>query len=507
MHLLDYTKELIVTADAQGNIFFGNKTAQIIFGYSEAEFKHMRLIDIISDKNFFDVANRILTSANNTLIDDIILKKQDNTEFFATLRIIRLSDKTGEVGIFITDLTYRYEFRKEISQKIKIIEALGRSSNVRHGSIDEALSEILSKSLEAVAVSRVNVWLANNDLTSIECIGSFGMKDDQKHINELKSKTLSEADYPKYFAMLHNEEVIATDDALNDPQTVELVDNYLAPNSISSMLDIPLRSNGKMIGVVCFEHTGPLRKWNVFEIKFGVLLAQIISLLIEGYEKTKLLDSQSVLLDQKEELLSETNNRAKYIFGLMNTVLAMDENLCKDEYHKHLFLEVKNNLLNISGVHDIILDEKDFSNINLEKKIYRIFGYMQNLYPSMHDIELDIKVNKVFLHVSQAMTLGLIINQLIQISYEQSFRESRSGRISLTLHIASKNCILSYKDNGKELTEDQINGSLLELRLAEIFAEDVKGALNIVTGGGNKFSLSFPMAVANTKEESEISVN
>jgi PAS domain S-box-containing protein len=505
MQLLDYTKELIITLYSDGRIFFGNKTAQIVFGYSENEFTTKSIIDIISKNNYYDVSNKVLTSSNNTLLDDVVLKKQDGSEFYATIRVLQLSERTGEIAIFITDLTYRYEFRRELSKKIKIIESLGKSSTVRGGTVDEALTEILEKSIDAVSVTRVNVWLSNEDISSIECIGSYCVRDNQKHINESKGVSLSQNDLPKYFKMLQSEEVISTDDVMNDPQTVELVDSYLVPNKISSMLDVPLRSNGKMIGVICFEHTGPLRKWNVFEIKFGVLIAQIISLLIEGYEKSQLLRKQMQHIKEREELLNETNNRAKYIFGLMNTVLAVDENLCKDQYHKDLFLEVKNNLLNISGVHEIILDEKDFSNINLEKKILRIFGYMQNLYPQMQNIELDIKVNKVLLHISQAMTLGLIINQLIQISYEQSFKETKTGKISLTLHIASNKCILNYRDDGKELSADQINGELLELRLAELFVEDVKGEFNITTGGGNKFSLNFPLLQAKTT--SEIAVN
>lgn len=505
MQLLDYTKELIITLYSDGRIFFGNKTAQIIFGYSENEFTTKTIVDIISKNNYYDVSNKVLTSSNNTLLDDVVLKKQDGTEFYATIRVLQLSERTGEIAIFITDLTYRYEFRRELSKKIKIIESLGKSSTVRSGAVDEALTEILEKSIDAVSVTRVNVWISKDDISTIECIGSYSVLDEQKYINESKGVLLSQNDLPKYFKMLQSEEVIATDDVMNDPQTSELIDSYLVPNKISSMLDVPLRSNGKMVGVICFEHTGPLRKWNVFEIKFGVLIAQIISLLIEGYEKSQLLRKQMQHIKEREELVNETNNRAKYIFGLMNTVLAVDENLCKDEYHRSLFLDVKNNLLNISGVHEIMLDEKDFSNINLEKKILRIFGYMQNLYPQMQNIELDIKVNKVSLHISQAMTLGLIINQLIQISYEQSFKETKTGKISLTLHIASNKCILNYRDDGKELSAEQINGELLELRLAELFVEDVKGDLNITTGGGNKFSLNFPLL--QVKSASEVAAN
>jgi PAS domain S-box-containing protein len=505
MQLLDYTKELIITLHPDGRIFFGNKTAQIVFGYSESEFPTKTIVDLISKNNYFDLSGKILQSANNSLIDDVVLKKNNGTEFFATIRVIHLSDKSGELALYITDLTYRYEFRREISKKIKIIESLGKSSKIRAGSLDDALTEILKGSIEAVAVSRVNVWLNDENISTISCLGSYRISNNETFINETRGFELNESQFPKYFKMLQSQEVIATDDVMNDPQTSELVDWYLSPNGISSMLDIPLRSNGQMVGVVCFEHTGPIRKWNVFEIKFGVLIAQIISLLIEGYEKSKLIRKQLRFIKEKEDLLIETNNRAKYIFGLMNMVLAVDEHLCKDDFHKNLFHEIKTNLLNLSGVHEIMIDEKDFTKINFEKKILRIFGYMQNLYPEMNEVEIDVKVNNVNLHISQGMSLGLVINQLIQISYEQSFRKTSRGKIILTLHITGDNCILNYRDNGTELTEDQINGNLLELRLAEIFAQNLKGKFDIATGSGNKFTLNFP--VEKVQEISEISVN
>lgn len=505
MQLLDFTKELIVTLHSDGSIFFANKTAQIIFGYSQNEWSNKKVVDLISKNNFFNVVERIFSASNNAVLDEVILKKANGNDFHAAIRVVQMDEKSGELALFISDKTYRYEFRNELSKKIKIIESLGKSSKIRKGSIDEALNEILEKSLEAVDVTRVNVWLSDSDFSSIRCIGSYDNNNGEAIVNQAKDKVLLDSQYPKYFKMLQSEDIIVADDVMNDPQTAELVDTYLVDNGISSMMDVPLRSNGKMIGVICFEHTGPLRKWNVFEIKFGVLIAQLISLLLEGYEKAKLSRKQLRYVKEKEELLIETNNRAKYIFTLMNTVLAFDEKHCKDDYHKHLCHSIKNNLLNISGVHEIMIDEKDFSNINFEKKALRIFGYMQNLYPQMQNIEIEVKVSNVKLHISQAMTLGLLVNQLIQVSYEQSFVEHPVGKIILTLHTSGNKCILNYKDDGKALSEDQINGSLLELRLVEIFSNDINGEFNIITGNGNKFSLNFPML--EVKSLSEIPVN
>src|SRR5687767_13021870 len=189
MQLLDHTKELIITLHPDGSIFFGNKTAQIIFGYSETEFPTKTIVDLISKNNYIDLSGKVLQSSNNTLIDDVVLKKKDGSEFFATMRVIHLGN-SGDLGLYITDLTYRYEFRSEISKKFKIIESLGKSTTIRKGSMEEALTEVLRGSVEAVAVSRVNVWLSDEAISTITCIGSYRVTNGETHINESKGVEL-----------------------------------------------------------------------------------------------------------------------------------------------------------------------------------------------------------------------------------------------------------------------------------------------------------------------------
>jgi GAF domain-containing protein len=47
------------------------------------------------------------------------------------------------------------------------------------------------------------------------------------------------------------------------------------------MLDVPIFANGKMIGVVCHEHTGSKRKWTSDEENFAYLMGNIVGLALE----------------------------------------------------------------------------------------------------------------------------------------------------------------------------------------------------------------------------------
>ena len=65
-----------------------------------------------------------------------------------------------------------------------------------------------------------------------------------KRITELATETLEV------------ESCIDAIDAATDPRTAEFLESYSKPLGIVSMLDVPIRVNGCIIGVVCHEHTG-----------------------------------------------------------------------------------------------------------------------------------------------------------------------------------------------------------------------------------------------------------
>ena len=51
----------------------------------------------------------------------------------------------------------------------------------------------------------------------------------------------------------------------SDRRTSEFRKGYLEPLGITSMLDAPVFLRGKMVGVVCHEHTGRARRWQLHE--------------------------------------------------------------------------------------------------------------------------------------------------------------------------------------------------------------------------------------------------
>ncbi len=92
---------------------------------------------------------------------------------------------------------------------------------------------------------------------------------------------------PNYFRALFEEDIIAADDARNDPLTREFTETYLVPLGITSMMDVPIRLDNKMVGILCCEHLGPLRQWKADEKTFTIAISNLVSLAMEVWERKR----------------------------------------------------------------------------------------------------------------------------------------------------------------------------------------------------------------------------
>jgi hypothetical protein len=107
--------------------------------------------------------------------------------------------------------------------------------------------------------------------------------------------------------------MIAASHAREDPRTSEFRDAYLEPLGITSMLDAPIRSRGRVRGVLCLEHVGPARTWDVLEQCHAASAANLLSQAFETRDRRRL-----------ERRLSEAEHAGS--IGLLAARLAHDFN-------------------------------------------------------------------------------------------------------------------------------------------------------------------------------------
>jgi PAS domain S-box-containing protein len=160
---------------------------------------------------------------------------------------------------------------------------LATNTEIYRGQRTEAfqiISQITAKYLE---VDRTSIWFFTETRSAIRCADLYEQQID-RHSSGVE---LPAAAFPRYFSELATEDIIAADQAQTDSRTSEFADSYLAPLGITSMLDIPIRSKGVMVGVMCHEHIGPPRQWTLEEKQFAASVASTISLVLEAADRRR----------------------------------------------------------------------------------------------------------------------------------------------------------------------------------------------------------------------------
>ncbi len=140
--------------------------------------------------------------------------------------------------------------------------------------LSRALTKITELEAHHLDVERVGVWLFNADRNAIVCEDLYLLKEDQ----HLRGTVLCAKDYPHYFQALEESRILPAVDALTDPRTSEFAEGYLKPQGIASMMDVPIRLAGKVIGIICHEQVGAKRDWSLEEQEFASSVADMVSL-------------------------------------------------------------------------------------------------------------------------------------------------------------------------------------------------------------------------------------
>ncbi len=163
------------------------------------------------------------------------------------------------------------------------LSELAKSPQIYGGNLQEAFQAATRVAAECLRTERVSIWFLAADRSAIQCVDLYQLTT-REHSQGI---ALAATDYPRYFQELHTEQIMAVDDALVDPRTAEFTAAYLVPHGITSLLHVPIRSEGRMVAVICHEHIGPMRCWTLEEQHFAASVANAVALAIEAANRRK----------------------------------------------------------------------------------------------------------------------------------------------------------------------------------------------------------------------------
>jgi two-component sensor histidine kinase len=367
------------------------------------------------------------------------------------------------------------------------IEALAKSKNIINGEIETFSEELLRKAMDALECNRTNIWVFKNNNSELSNFLSFQDITGQF----TKEASLYRKDLPKYFSYLEKNEVIISNNVEEDSLHEELFSIYLNPNNIVSLIDIPLRSDGQMIGVVCFASTFQKREWKIEDQKFAMSIASLISLAMESAEKNRYQEKLERAVTQKEILLSEMNHRVKNNLSLIIGLINLQSNKAQSAEERQRFHDLRHKLYSISRVQENLHGSSDLNKIELHHYLHEIVTNLNESFGK--GIAIKFKLSPLFLDITKAIPCGLIANEAITNSYKFAFNEcAEASQISISSEVTNNEIVIVIEDNGSGFIPKKAEAGL-GMELMNDLAKQIDGSLTIDSSKGTRVTLSFPV--------------
>jgi two-component sensor histidine kinase len=352
---------------------------------------------------------------------------------------------------------------KDSIDLLEELDSICKIHTLKRGDIDNLMIEFARRILVTLRIERMSVWLFNKDMDAIVSMGEYDLPTQTFS----KEQVLIKEKYPLYIKAINENEILLVPNVYRHEGTKELEKDYMLPNKVISLMDIPLRLEGKLIGVMCFEKTGTLER--IFakdEQVFALSVAIVFASNLEARHRRAVQHKLDRELQEKEILVKEMHHRVKNNLAVVASLINLQGGKSKDEYHKMLFDDCKNKVLTIAGIHELVYKSDVFSDINL-------YDYFSNLLPKLesfyrtetNNITLRYQIDPILLHMEQALPLSLIVNEVLTNAYKHAFTEASSGSINVSLNVKNEKIVLAISDTGKGFSESDIKNDSLGIEI------------------------------------------
>jgi two-component system, sensor histidine kinase PdtaS len=230
------------------------------------------------------------------------------------------------------------------------------------------------------------------------------------------------------------------------------------------------RSNNRTLIIVC------------------ILLTLIIMMLV-------VLVRQRVKFSQKLDMtMRELHHRVKNNLQILQSLSNLQLENIKDEEAKKIIESNSSRINAMILIHRDLYFDQNITKVNIPKYI-RVL--VSNLMTAFNKNRKQIKVNysmdeSIDISVDKAITLGLLLNELVTNSFKYAFIESNPNpELNIQFQNAENGHYqLIVSDNGPGLNEDK-NKKSIGLKLVDSQIRQLKGSMKIESNNGLKYQFHF----------------
>lgn len=207
-------------------------------------------------------------------------------------------------------------------------------------------------------------------------------------------------------------------------------------------------------------------------------------------------------LEEKEVLVREVHHRVKNNLQVVYSLLDLQSGLSDDPLVTGVLNESKLRIRAMSMIHDRLYRSRNLSRIRFDTYVATLIDQLRISFGAEMDrIQSRIEIDPVMLGIDAAITIGLIVNELVTNSFKYAFPNHRPGTILISLkHTSEMSLTLTIGDDGQGLPPEiqSPDSGSFGLQLVHLLTQQLNGTLTTDPSPGTTWRIIFP--IPNTLE-------
>lgn len=241
-----------------------------------------------------------------------------------------------------------------------------------------------------------------------------------------------------------------------------------------------------------------------------LLLIIILSLVYRSFynkqKNNKLLQAQKEVIDEKnnvlqkladqrEWLLREIHHRVKNNLQIVMSLLNTQSHYLTDKAAMLAISSSQHRIHSMSLIHKKLYQSDNLVQIHMPTYVNELVEYLKVAFETGQQIRFSLQIEDINLDISQAVPVGLILNEAITNSIKHAFPEATDGEIKIVIEKNdTQQCRLTISDDGVGMPETAATEKdTLGMKLIKGLSGDIDGILETDSVMGYKISISFPL--------------
>jgi two-component sensor histidine kinase/CheY-like chemotaxis protein len=213
------------------------------------------------------------------------------------------------------------------------------------------------------------------------------------------------------------------------------------------------------------------------------LLARAVEQALEARELRRARETAEAEMraarERAEMLLSEVNHRVANSLQLVGSMVAMQQRGVTDPAARAALGETQGRIAAIAQIHRRLYTSADVTSVEMEPYLAGLAAELEAAMSASgraHRLVLDVAGVRV--PTDRAVSIGVVVTELVTNAYKYAYDEGVSGEIRVRLSEAGSEIELAVEDDGRGMGEDDpAKGSGLGMRVVRAMLESLRATV------------------------------